>query len=654
VNCEEEDEKIDFNKIKVIANQLRMAIDYYLNSIKITKLLLNEQTLESLKFFLSSINEEDLMINVYNKLIRDLDPFIDPNYENEYYGMDFLTIICETKDFSKLAAKIIARGYNKNFIKPIKVAVKFGKRNLIQYLFDNIEKSELSSIENDNGTINQFMKLNFPTNIKLGYIEKLINFGFPMDKKVDDLDIVGSALINDDREKLIEGLFDIKIPEVIDPNNIILAIKFGSIHILRRLLENNVVHQKALTLAIKLSKDEIFCEEIVDLLLSNNHSVDNFSEENPLHMAIRKGFNNVVVKLLNFGANPFDQDYLGNNALHIAIIEYNLFAIEKLLDFESEGVSIVNTKNKKGENCIIIASTKNNAGKIIDIICSSRDIDLKYEYKNGKNLLMYLFDCNNLDNDEKVKLFYKLEKIYQINNKLDKNKKPLIIQAIEQDNYQLAKVIFLYLVDNGIVTIRTHNNKLTEFDFENILNETSLQIETTDEINFYPAVFMYLKSKLLYVSYRNAALKESEFNQENKRLIAVSTTESSDEYNRYNNNEFESESEISCCSDCSNYSDTQLNLTTEFIIRKIFLIILIIYLLLIKFFLRTKAKNKRRNVKRKKKNIKLKPAPAIIESESVHNSFSELDTDDIFIKNNVSSMMNILESETLSTFKKID
>ena len=221
------------------AKKLLSAFEFYERNMRIFKLILNEQTLEGMMFFLESVDDEETMISVFHKLIRDLDPFIDINYKNKYYDNDFMSILLSTRDFPKIASKILAKGYSGSLLPLLKYPLDRKYWNSLRYLIENIDKNEIVVKPEDNVILRQIVRSDNAVTDKMGYIEKLLQVGFIINN-----DIIKFVINSKNNEELVKSIFDLLetksiIIDRISAINLIYAVQYSSVKIFKKLLNYN-------------------------------------------------------------------------------------------------------------------------------------------------------------------------------------------------------------------------------------------------------------------------------------------------------------------------------------------------------------------------------------------------------------------------------
>jgi ankyrin repeat protein len=534
----DDDDMENSNKLIELSKKFLMVCEFYKINVEICKTLMNQQTLESVNCFVETVDDEEMVISIQTKLMRDTNPFLDINYENN--GIDFLQII--GKDFPKLMSKMLnfGMGYKKSLIGLIENAIDKELPNVLKYLFDNIKKNEIGTISNESILVNKLVnpKISLSIDERLEYIEKLMKLGFPYTNYMEKRDIFGTSLECNPKESndMIDGLFDILnnhnlIFDNIDPKNLLYSLSNGTSYSFKKLINGGVDINSTIVvdsdnsderLVIALLKSNVITkkiEEYVNILISYGCDIDvnDSFGNNPLHLSIKKGLLSVVDILLHKSININQKTSNCDTILHLSI-KYNQVELANkfiAMDFEYD---IINSKNDNDEVptdlCLGV-----NAFEILLMLCNNKKLIV---FEN--DLLGKVFGSNLSDN-EKIQIVYVLDKIHDLEKVLSKTKKPLLIRAVEFNNFNVVRTLFFYLIDSGKIILKKNNVQMNvdDVDFITLINDKNIIIDTIESINYYSIVLMYLKVVITTLFKNNNYID----NQININKINVMSSESS-------------------------------------------------------------------------------------------------------------------------------
>lgn len=157
----------------------------------------------------------------------------------------------------------------------------------------------------------------------------------------------------------------------------------------------------------------------------------------PLHVAVNKGYTQVVETFLSSSCNVNAQDSYGDTVLHDAIAKDFADIVELLINFRGVDLSI---KNKRGFNCLHHAALKGNTRAASLIVRKSPDL-LNVVKDDGFSAL-HLASLNG--HHSVVECLIKARPQSDVNLRNSRQQTPLLL-AVDKRHVTIAKL----LLDNG-------------------------------------------------------------------------------------------------------------------------------------------------------------------------------------------------------------
>lgn len=528
------------NKIRELAKEFLIVSDFYEENCKIVKLLLNQQILEIFNYSISQVSNEKDMIQVFENITKGIDVFLDINYQNDSLG-DIMNILCNNKDWNIIAQMILNKGYDNDISKCINTSLANKFYKLFDLFLTNIDDSKFKSnldIDNlDNELIKNILLIGeFDNKVnkniedrKLDYINILIKLGY-LDKYEIANSIIDIVIINCSNNDLIEGIIDLieinKINANVTKNTFRNVIKYSNMSIFKHLLHynykndngaNNLLFNDLIFDVLEL-KDNEKMEDFVNIFIDNFSKIDkkelnkivNSNNETPLHIICKNNLTLLFDKFIKL-FDVFKKDHDGNTALMTSIINSNYEMTKKLTNAKTQinDIWLINIPNNNKVKPIQECLNCENPYQMLCILLNSEGIDMKWD--GYDKFVFNIFDILNNENN-KIDMFDKLNEYYQCHemmNIVDKSNKTLIIKAIENDEFQFVKAILIYFIEKKLLIVKINNEIIDDFEIVDIL-QNSVIIEyninyhtnyhTNVNANYFPAVLMYVKQKLLILS----------------------------------------------------------------------------------------------------------------------------------------------------------
>lgn len=218
---------------------------------------------------------------------------------------------------------------------------------------------------------------------------------------------------------------DINIVDNKGHNIYMICLQYKRSTMLIYLLENEIKNNHNINHFININGESILQSaityddiKVVNYIINNTHFIKqlvNIKENEygltALHQAIVLNLNDIVIRIIEHGANVNNSDYLGNTPLHYAVIEKNYYVLDNLI----KRIDInMNSTNMNGNTPLhllldsdIIDANINDSGKnIYDmyniVLRMLQHTDINIMNNDGNTVLHYMV-LKNIWNVDKIK-----------------------------------------------------------------------------------------------------------------------------------------------------------------------------------------------------------------------------------------------------------
>jgi len=495
--------KIDeYNNLIIIFIKL---INWYEENVKIITLLFNQQFYEIYRYSLTTFNDENKLIEILDNLIRIDDPYIDINYTNNFIKHNIFDLTLHQNDFPKLLEKIVLLN-GKMSENSYSIALKYRRYDCANYIIKYSSQEYLSKKIDDKTAYYKILSdKDLDISKKIVLINSLLEKNIDINEECMGIKPLTQAISTENSEFLVSEIIKNGDIDKITNYDVYLAIIEDKFKILDILLQNgadvnkidNEYHQP-IFMFIK-NYDKINSMNTLDVILKYGPDLDikNKSNDTPLIFATKKNYNEIVKRLLDFGADPFITDDNMDNILTIAIKNDNLVLINMLYQIHQDEKYIVNCKNKNGENALILSLQSQKSFEILNIISQVKNLDYDEYDIDGKTAIFHLIE-NKIDIKIKLRIMAKILRRCNLNSINIIEKRPLIVMIIKKDELTLFEMVIDELIKRNIIEFKYENTNLKINRVREIygLDLKKISINTVEKLNYYPIILKYIESKL--------------------------------------------------------------------------------------------------------------------------------------------------------------
>jgi hypothetical protein len=485
------------NKLELI----RQMWNKYKINCEIVKIMFNQQSYEYYKHHLKTKFFQ--LSNIIDDLISN--PYIDINYSLHGNNIFGLTILEQNRP--ELTNKLI----------------NLGAKIPHQLCFDDIiKKCDITNVKEiiKHYKEEYFGNIRDTIDIIIGYKNMLscdkIEIVEILNKRciLENInDIIQIFLKHDLSYNFIEKIYQNKnIMKNISSYDIYLCIKYTKQQELEMILKfnpnlsNNLYNNKypLFHYISELTEDIPGALDILKILLLYKADVNmaNINNETPLLIAIKNKFIKSFSMMLKFGGNPFIKDKNGLNSFHYSIKNNCINIIKSLLKYETEinniKEKIINIPTQNNVSPLMISMENIYASEITNILLSEHSINYNFKLEGGDNLLFYLLELNISETCKNNLFSLYLKKYMDLLTPSKKSMKPLVVEAVEKNYYNIVIMIMNKLLEldeiqflgfDNIKDIRflLKNNKIGE-----------IIVKNQNFPNFYSLVMVYLQNNKSY------------------------------------------------------------------------------------------------------------------------------------------------------------
>lgn len=546
--------KKKYNQVsKKYLSELVMKLDlvnnWIFNSIKITNILLNQQSLEYFMYYCE--NNQNKLINIFNKIYNSSNTFLDLNYmTNKNNIINTINLYCNkfnSSDIDKLFLLIYKQLLNRN-----KLITNYDVNTiLINYIYESIEMKNISMafkwleyIKNNQKNKLE-LKANSTLELKKIFNCLLVNNVLNINDKISYLKIINKNKINIIEYDFVNKLIDLEIGDEIilefnkEENSLFNINDYKNEQYIQEIIKKCIISNKVNILdyiLFNLNKSIIEFEiDIIAIYLTNINKKYSCTECEYNYSSLLK----IIIKY-HVSSNTKLISGLGDKKYTPIeyCIENNLYMTSQILITNS--IDILNS-NKKDFNLLIKCFEKSNTIIFEYILMTNPDIVsmninginifthifLYYEKKfilNPNLLFIFLFkvlrhidttscgielinyvdelneligfkilNCDELSSKEKTILFKLIIKhINPLEQNLNKTKVniitkyPIIIHSMLLDELEITFMLLNNLLKTNIVKKNTPPNQNSKV-YNYYITDNQINI------NFIPIIFKYIK-----------------------------------------------------------------------------------------------------------------------------------------------------------------
>ncbi len=527
-----------------IVMKLDLINSWIIDSIKITNILLNQQSLEYFIFYLE--NKPNKLINNFNKIYNLNNNFLDLNYISnknsiiKIINLNYNKLIVD--DIDKLYLLIYKQLMNRN-----KHISNYDVNTIIiNYIYETINYKNIKIAFKWLEYIKNIQKTNLNEQTKFE-LEKIFNSLLDnsiidVNTKISYLKIINKNQINIIEYDFVNKLIDLKIGDNIilefdkDENTLFNIGDYKNEQYIKEIIKKCIIKNKPNILdyiLFKLNNSiKNYSIDVISIYLLNIKHNEKFHEFEYIDLLkiIIKYFTKTNIKtILNMDENYTSIEYCIKNNFYLSA---NIF-IKNNID--------VNISNKKNFNSLL--NCFENSNTIIFEYLLNNNPEVIIDFYDGLNLITYLFIYweKKIIKESNIlfiflyKIFYLIHstnigtnlinhqdelnelvgfKILNFNEFNSKEKTLLfkiiidIINPLEIDNFKQNSsettlnyplIIHSMLIDELEITFILLNNLLKNGSIKkNINNDVSrifdyYLLNTTININFIPIIFKYIK-----------------------------------------------------------------------------------------------------------------------------------------------------------------
>lgn len=481
---------IDNVNINEVIFALTQSILFYLENVKILKLLFNQQAYEIYQFTLDKKNNDEI-IEVIDNLFK-LSEITDINYVNTFTGDTLIDITVEKADLCNVITHLFNYGtiVSKNLL----------KSSLMRSFYcSSIELYKNSLHEHKLCTINEMTLFVYIMTCDMSHFYKtefLKNIIEDIDITQDHpIDVILAA--NNSEEYLNIILAKQEIKSLICPQHICHSIVAQNYNTLKILFDNGADPNGDYLNNIPL----IACVNVVDddeplnmlsLILSLNPDLD-LRDENgnsALHLAAKYGKINTLNILISEGANVFNLNTISGNSVLMTAIKYDQYDVVSSLIFcEKNNIQLVNVANNLSQSPLISSLDSICPMRMFSMLKLNSNIDYDYIDTDGNNILFHIVGHKFLTQKTKNVLFSMIYNMCDIKKTNVKNNTPIIVKATIDNQFYIVRLILNKLYLNNDISAEFANNM--EFFLKNgICN--NINIISNNENNIYNLIIQYV------------------------------------------------------------------------------------------------------------------------------------------------------------------
>jgi Ankyrin repeats (3 copies) len=243
----------------------------------------------------------------------------------------------------------------------------------------------------------------------------------------------------------------------------------------------------------ELKEEDYNTINILKTLLLNkaNINIRDNNNNTPLLVAIKNNRIESFELLLKFGANPFVYDNDGLNSFHYTIKKGLIEIVKTLIKYNN----MINKLTQNNVHPLFLAMESNNPVEITKILLLENGIDYQCKTTDGDNILFYLLNTK-LSTDSRTTIFSMyIKKNIDLLESSKISMKPLIIDAVEKNLYNIVIMIMNKLLQLNEIRFQGYDN-LT--DIRILLQDNkreTIVVKNNNMPNFYSLVMVYLKNK---------------------------------------------------------------------------------------------------------------------------------------------------------------
>ena len=479
----------DEKKMSIYSQKLYFYWNKYLINYDILKILFSQQAYEYYNYNLLT-NQSNINI-IFDNIISN--PLIDINYES-YSKHNIMSLSMTIQEDINIIDKIINNGG--------KFPIHFNVSNIlndssiknIKYVFENYDNSfftdcNLLSILNNKSIV---------PNVQIELFDILLSRNC-FDKNNELISFVLNCEISFELlEKIAKFNNLISRSTTKDLYTCINLLKYKELNILLKfnselINDNQILHYFLETNKTDTQQSLLLIKTL--LYYSPKLEIKNANNDTPLLSSIKTNRNELVYLLYNAGSNPFEYDSDGYNSFHIAINMNNVPIIHVLKKSANFDLLLINSLTQHDKlHPLILSINSSNSLEISKILLNENGLDCNYKLPNGNNILHYLIESNLNDNIKTILFKNFITKDFNLLESCVIEKKPLIVNAVEKNYYNIVVMIMNKLLEKNEIKFEGYNNVSNIMD---VVDEKkkNIIVKNKDYPNFYSLVMVYLENE---------------------------------------------------------------------------------------------------------------------------------------------------------------
>ncbi|MBA42581.1 MAG: hypothetical protein CMF62_01045 [Magnetococcales bacterium] len=468
----------------------------YFENVKIVITILNEQYLEQFLLYLKTYPSDDSLVNWIRNNLRS--KYIDPNFGK----VSYIHLASSASDYPKTIDNLLRvsaevqtdcpiRSLMKKHYQTAHILIRKSNKNILtrmvdgKFIFDILYQDEFISDRD-----------------RQKFLKELLIKGINPCLTNSDIDTISQLMLCDESDKLL----DIILKKAKNKVGIIShrAINLCLEHCKRETLEllyneNCKIEKKEMIQFSYFDSTETDSEKnlnLLEIILRNCKNVNmiNNTKSTIIFEAIKKNRIRSLKLILDMGGDPFIRNVNNMNALIFAIKNNNHEATKLLMNYKEPKKSLI-MQTYQMKNPFIVALYTNNPIKFINTLIGARKarLSLKQFDKRGFNVYSHLIKIKNITNQDKRIILKKLLPELDVSNVDKKLNQPILIQAVEFDNYEFVLDVCKFLIMNNKIKIENLEDVSGFEDLINSNKKINVVSSNLTTINYYPTVFMYLR-----------------------------------------------------------------------------------------------------------------------------------------------------------------
>ena len=481
----ETSDEFNFDTIKHLIVDLKHTFEWYEENSKICILLLNQQSIETLNYYIKH-NIKQLDVSLIDKLYEGI--YIDIDYCLENTSCIDL---CVSKGLYDVTNRLIEYNVTKLNMTVFLESIKNTNYNTCFSCLDILDTNKLNTYNGDllYDVITSYMD----EPLKCNYINELLDKNYISHQMNDIFNICIQCISDHD---IIKRMITYVKPDIHHICTVIYKQNYDMFDLLVNNYDINYIDKYCDPLIFYCLKD-IKCLQI---LLKHNHEIDilNNNGNTSLYEASVMGLNDSIQLLIDNGANYLITDQHKNTCLIQGM--YNSNIIKPLIELkDKDNIYLANYENELGHNIFIAAVYSNKPVDIIRTISKYNHIDINHVDKCKMTMVNHLVTNKTISSKNKLMILDYI--LHRINFNNEKCHKPFLMQAMEQNEYYMACHTIKFLLKEDKILISHNNNQMTNLEKCFRLKNVNIKINMEYGLDIYTLVYNYLNQ--LYITDNN-------------------------------------------------------------------------------------------------------------------------------------------------------